>query len=205
MARRTTITDELILSTAREVFLEEGIQAQTSKIAQRAGISEGTIFKRFATKDELFLAALSIPYPPPWHATLDKLVGVGDIKENLITLGVELLTYFQHVMPNIIASSGMKGLPRPMPGQDDLGENSPLAQDLKSIHFYLSREADLGRIRQMDVEILTTLLFGAFSSPVLQAVFNRIFDKDLLTDKGLREIAKKTIDIIWQGIDPHST
>jgi AcrR family transcriptional regulator len=173
MARRTTITDELILKTAREVFLEEGIQAQTSKIAQRAGISEGTIFKRFATKDELFFAALSVPYPPPWYETLDRLVGVGDIKENLITLGVELLTYFQQVMPNLIASSGVKMMPRPMPGDEPDFENSPLAHDLKTIHLYLTRESDLGRIRRADVEILTTLQ-ALFCRPCLAGSSTKI-------------------------------
>ena len=56
MARTRTISDEQILDAAQAVFLEQGPQATTSAIADRAGISEGTIFKRFPTKQALFFA-----------------------------------------------------------------------------------------------------------------------------------------------------
>jgi len=80
MARHATITDDQILDAARAVFIEEGFRARTSKVAQLAGVSEGTIFKRFETKERLFLAALQIPYPAPWHALLERLAGTGDVR-----------------------------------------------------------------------------------------------------------------------------
>ena len=60
MARTARITEERILEAAREVFLAEGFGAQTAKIAQRAGVSEGSIFKRFATKEALFYVLLAV-------------------------------------------------------------------------------------------------------------------------------------------------
>jgi AcrR family transcriptional regulator len=45
MARVTTITDEQILSAAREVFLAQGFNAPATDIAKRAGISSGSILK----------------------------------------------------------------------------------------------------------------------------------------------------------------
>jgi AcrR family transcriptional regulator len=60
MARPIVIANEKILKAAQEVFLREGYRAATSKIAERAGVSEGTLFKRFKSKAELFLAAMDL-------------------------------------------------------------------------------------------------------------------------------------------------
>src|SRR2546430_14965059 len=47
---------------AAEVFAEGGLEgATTAEIAQRAGVAEGTIFKRFRTKRDLLLAVVG-PY-----------------------------------------------------------------------------------------------------------------------------------------------
>ena len=61
MGRKKTITDAELLEVARTVFVEEGFGASTKEIARRAGVSEGVIYQRFATKDELFFAAMIPP------------------------------------------------------------------------------------------------------------------------------------------------
>lgn len=43
-----------ILAAAIQAIAELGASAPTSKIAQRAGVAEGTLFTYFSTKDELF-------------------------------------------------------------------------------------------------------------------------------------------------------
>ena len=94
MARNTTITEEQILEAARAVFLEEGFGAQTAKIARRAQVSEGSIFKRFPTKEALFFAALRIERPPAWYAELDRRAGTGDCRENLLAIFHSILLFF---------------------------------------------------------------------------------------------------------------
>ena len=48
MARPQTIHTDTILAAARDEFLAQGFTtATTARIAKRAGVSEGTIFKRF--------------------------------------------------------------------------------------------------------------------------------------------------------------
>jgi AcrR family transcriptional regulator len=52
-------TTARILTAAREVFDEEGFRgATTRRIAARAGVNEVTLFRHFATKEELIAAAL---------------------------------------------------------------------------------------------------------------------------------------------------
>jgi AcrR family transcriptional regulator len=47
-----------VLDAAREVFAEQGIDAPVNDIAERAGVGVGTIFRRFPSKEELFVALL---------------------------------------------------------------------------------------------------------------------------------------------------
>lgn len=42
-----------ILEAAAEVFAERGLDVSTSEIAQAAGVGEATLFRRFATKEDL--------------------------------------------------------------------------------------------------------------------------------------------------------
>jgi AcrR family transcriptional regulator len=49
---------ELILEAATEAFAEKGHEACVADIAQRAGVGQATIFRRFETKDDLIAAVL---------------------------------------------------------------------------------------------------------------------------------------------------
>ena len=60
MPRPVSIHNDAILEAASQVFLAHGYQASTAEIARRAGVSEGSIFKRFKTKTDLFLAAMDV-------------------------------------------------------------------------------------------------------------------------------------------------
>ncbi len=47
---------ERIIAAAIEVFAERGLEASTAEIAQRAGVGEATLFRRFPSKDDLIMA-----------------------------------------------------------------------------------------------------------------------------------------------------
>jgi len=44
---------ERVLSAARQVFAEQGLDASTNEIARRAGVGVATLFRRFPTRDDL--------------------------------------------------------------------------------------------------------------------------------------------------------
>jgi AcrR family transcriptional regulator len=50
---------ERVLSAAREVFAEQGLDASTNEIARRAGVGVATLFRRFPTRDDLVGAAFA--------------------------------------------------------------------------------------------------------------------------------------------------
>lgn len=51
---------DLLLAAAEEEFFERGVDASIADIAKRAGIAKGTVFRHFATKDDLIAAVVSV-------------------------------------------------------------------------------------------------------------------------------------------------
>lgn len=83
--RPTTIADESILSATRALLAEQGPLVPSAAIAARAGVSEGTIFKRFSTKADLFRAALEVDEEElvrPFQR-LDGAAGAATVRANL--------------------------------------------------------------------------------------------------------------------------
>jgi AcrR family transcriptional regulator len=62
---------EQILEGARRVFAEQGFHAtRMSDIARTVGVSQGTLYHYFSSKDELFLALLNT-----WNERVEEIVG----------------------------------------------------------------------------------------------------------------------------------
>lgn len=109
MARPVRISDSHILAAARDVFLKRGVQATTAEVALRAGVSEGSIFKRWETKAELFRASMldgeaSEPTGldgevPDWIIALSPRIGTGDIESQLAGIGKDLLGFYRLIVP----------------------------------------------------------------------------------------------------------
>lgn len=195
MARNTTITEEQILEAARAVFLEEGFGAQTAKIARRAQVSEGSIFKRFPTKEALFFAALRIERPPAWYAELDRRVGSGDCRENLLAIFHGILLFFHEMLPRTVTTMGSLG---PMAHKTFEGMEHPIVTDNNKLSDFLHREMEQGRLRLCDAKLLARLILGALSSYVFSAMIIR----QELTPAELYKIAGGTLDFLWSGIAP---
>ena len=99
MGRTKTVSDAGLLDAAREIFVEEGFAASTKRIARQAGVSEGVIFQRFTTKEELFFAAMIPPL-----ADLDEILHHPRLKgrELLEKIALSLTGYFRSTLPILI-------------------------------------------------------------------------------------------------------
>jgi AcrR family transcriptional regulator len=63
----------LLLAAAADEFAERGLDASVADIARRAGVGKGTVFRHFATKDDLLAAIV-----------LDRIDALNAVGENLL-------------------------------------------------------------------------------------------------------------------------
>ncbi len=220
MGRSRVISDEQILKTAQEVFLEEGFAASTLAIARRAGISEASIFKRFATKETLFFASMGLSPMTEQIPELKTLVGQGDIQVNLVTLALRILEFHRNMMPRImmLTSKGKRAntqplsdslvdplsaenhLQIPFPCSMGLTPSLPIQEmildDFKALAQFFHQEQDLGRLRNGNPEVLATLFFGGLMSYQIQERLRNAEHSEVDSEAYVRNL----IDYLWQGI-----
>src|ERR1700761_379143 len=100
MPRPKRIEDDELLRIARAVFVLDGAHGSTREIAQRAGISEAALFKRYRTKAELFLAAMMPPQVDP-EAMVGAAERVDDPQQALVVFSERILAYLREAIPVI--------------------------------------------------------------------------------------------------------
>ena len=157
MARPRKYDDASILEAAAAVFLENGARASTACIAERAGVSEGILFKRFKTKEALFEAAMTAETgSDQWRMVLLENVGKGDPKNNVKIAILALLEKLEKLIPKLMILEG-QGAQRVPPA----GPKAPPLEDAATISTYLRREAKLGRLRVNDFALHAHEIVGA--------------------------------------------
>jgi len=161
MPRPVSIHDEAILDAASKVFLAQGYRASTAEIARRAGVSEGSLFKRFRTKTELFLAAMNVQSrEQERQENLMAGVGKAAIRPTLEDYGRHLLTHLQIVLPRIlmVSSSGVRFAKNYLPTRCP-----PPLQHAAILTRYLRAETRCGRLCLANPEIHADIFVGALS------------------------------------------
>ena len=95
-------TRERIVEAAERVMRERGLARSTTKeIARAAGYSEGTLYKHFESKEDLFLAVLAERLPS-FVALVEELparVGQGTLRETLEQVATNALAYYGEIVP----------------------------------------------------------------------------------------------------------
>jgi AcrR family transcriptional regulator len=164
MARPTVIADDLLLSTAREVFLRRGLRATTAEIAEQAGVSQGILFKRFKSKQALFRAAMNVDGDPakPLPINLDERIGRGKVEDTLKDLGNLLVKKFLGIIPAMMMdwSNSREDIEATSSEACD-GGSERAVKGLALITDYLSKEVELGRLRSTNCEIVAQTFVGA--------------------------------------------
>ena len=196
MARPAHITDEQILTAAREVFLERGFQATSAEVAKRAGVAEGSIFKRFKTKHALFIAAMKME-EPEWMRGLEKRTGKGDLKQNLVELGLEIVGFFRQLMPLMMmawSNPGPSGLP------EVLSEpNPPPLRAIKRLASFFESEIRAHRLRRHDAEIIARAYLGGLQNYVFMELLLKAQDElPLPAEMHVRGL----VSLLWNGLGP---
>jgi len=109
MARPKQVTDEELLQVALECFLEFGPQVSTQVIADRVGLSQPALFKRYGTKEELFLQAVAPPERLPAIEWLDASPTPRPLRPQIVEMLEKVSATIAWVLPRIqlLRSSGI--------------------------------------------------------------------------------------------------
>ncbi len=197
MPRPRTITNEEILDAARELFLERGATVTTAEIATHAGISEGTIFKRFPTKNALLMAAMGLEQREDPKAHLAGLLGRGSMKQNLARIATQMMKFYRQLIPRVMVLCSRDGMdPRNQPLLH--GKDSPHRHAHQALAAHLQLEMDGGRLGQGDPELMARVL----SASVWNFVFFENLGHGVYSPVEGDQYIAGLVDMLWAGLAP---
>ncbi|MDT9592007.1 helix-turn-helix domain-containing protein [Nocardioides zeae] len=152
-----------VLDAALPVVLEHGRAATTRQIAEAAGIAEGTLFRVFATKDELFAAVLDdVLDPTDFAAELDAVDRALPLEERLLVATRATQARFRRIF-HVMTALGIVGPPRRAdPDEQRLEAGRRSTARLTAL---LEPDADAFRVPLAEVVRLLRLLTFSGSHP----------------------------------------
>ena len=199
MSQSLRVSNEQILSAAREVFLERGMRATTAEAAMRAGVSEALIFKRFGSKRALFERAMGGPESfgeADWLVGLEDRIGTGDVRTHLEQLAGCGIEFFLRLMPLVLMSwSHLDG----HAVAATRVEESPQFHARRRVEAYFEAERALGRIRASDSRLIARFYMGALFH---YAAWHTMFGAHDPAGLPPQDYALGVVDTLWRGIAP---
>ena len=160
-------------------------------------MAEGSIFKRFRTKQELFLRAMEPTFhDPQFLRKLEPRVGQGELQANLLEFGAEMLAFLRAIMPLLMMSWSNRdcGLPPHLAAPDP-----PPVRALRRIAAYFAAEMDLGRLRRQDPEILGRVFMGSLQNYVFLELLQKAHHE---TPMPAENYLRGLVELIWTGAAP---
>jgi AcrR family transcriptional regulator len=199
MARPPKITNEAILIAARQVFLAQGVGASTVEIAEIAGISEASIFKRFGTKQALFLAAMGAE-TPKWVKELPTQIPTAAIKTELTDISTQMLDFYQVVLPRVMMMMTQNKMPHPpvVP--------PPPIRDTYLLAGFIDRAIAAKHLRSCDAMTIANIIVGSIVNYVISSNAPKQLPSPLpfpmppsiAPDQFIQQL----IETLWHGIAP---
>jgi AcrR family transcriptional regulator len=140
--RRTTIIDAVI-----PLLIEHGREVSTRQIADAAGIAEGTIFRVFADKEEIFSAAVEkFLKPGPLHDRLRAIDPELPLEAKINDILFQLRSRMTGIF-GIMSAVGMQAPPRRQPSDNFLEViDEVLRPDLEQLQLPTDRIASFIRL-----------------------------------------------------------
>ncbi len=163
-------SDSDLLDAARDCFLEYGPSVSTTLIAERAGVSQATIFKRFGTKAQLLMLALGYEEMLPWLPKVEAGPDDRPIREQLMELAQALTAFYIESLPSMMAlwSAGpsyFADVPGP---SDDPREASLAVRSRLMLSDWFAKAQSTGRVGQCNPEAIGIAFLGACQAPAMR-------------------------------------
>jgi AcrR family transcriptional regulator len=170
MSRPQSITDDEILASARAVFLDKGITATVEEVAARCRVGQATVFRRFPTKQALFLAAMDTAAEPPWVDRIQNRDRREDIRVTLTNLANDILTFGRKMIPLILMKMSNPAFGEGRP---------PVARILRTVQAlteFFEAEVEAGRLHTRNPRVAARIWIAALQHFVMFEVFTKSVD-----------------------------
>jgi AcrR family transcriptional regulator len=190
MARPKTISDERLLDIARGLFEKSGHTVTTREIAEEAGISEAILYQRFASKDELFFAAMR-----PTGPDIDAILGPPDPIESAdVYLAKAMIRIGKHLAE--VIPLALRVMTHPSFDPTTLSKSQPMASMLirEALTTRLDRLADRKQISVKSTKATAKLLVSLAHDWALGSAIAM----NTKREGELREM----FEVVWKGLRP---
>jgi AcrR family transcriptional regulator len=198
--KKTSATREQLIDAAEALICNGGLSALTTqKLARQCGLAEGTIYRHFASREELIVTALRERLPGTFRPHVDALVssaGEGSIENNVRRFISEIVPVFSIIAPTLgmLAADPALAARNAEAMHDDGTCPGSLVSEIAG---YFAEEQRLGRIpRDIDPRAAAGLLFGlCFYRSLMQHLFGE--DPTKLSDD---ELSYSIAKIVGRGV-----
>ncbi len=195
MVRPQLISTDEIIEIARKLFFEDGLSVSMQAIADKVGLSQPALFKRFKTKKELIFAALAPPEKLPLIDWIDAGPKEGELRPQLEALLGKLWETLLWILPRMMVLKQSKLEPEEF---HKLYKKPPLAVLLEAVSGWLERAKKSGRLRGSgDTDAWAQALLGSLQG---RAVLKLILKIDFGTQEDT-EYIKEVVDLYLRGME----
>jgi AcrR family transcriptional regulator len=181
---------QLIINTATQLFVELGFHGTaTSKIAQQAGVANGTLFNYFKTKDELIVTLYFTILAEMDDYIIERMTSQSISKESFqslffVTLFWSLDNRIQHQYVQQFNHS---------PYFQQVG-TAPLNLEEHPLFILIQNGIDIVLLKPMPASFIFSLCTAQ-----INGLYNYIITNDLAKDKQL-ELSLEAFEMLWKMI-----
>ena len=193
MGRPKLIEDHELLSIARDVFRQHGHTASTRHVAKAAGISQAALYKRFKTKDQLFIAALTLNAPN--LTTLSEIKVTGRTPQAYLAIfAAHAKDHFRHAIPSILSHAAHPKYGKEMMGQ--IHRHNRAGEISAMLILRLDAWRKQGLTRAIEPRVFAHAYIHALHSMAMVEVLS---GEDVTVPTPPAEM-KAFVDLFWRGI-----
>jgi AcrR family transcriptional regulator len=191
--RPRTISDDEILKVVRSCVLQDGPNVSTQTIADQAGVSQATLFKRFGNKVHLISRALLLGMEAPrFIKTLEADVDLDEPKAQLLRMATGMHAFFEKMVP---CFSALRAAGIDLP--ETMSKEAPPVRARLAIEEWIRTLQVAGVARATEnPETLSIALIGALQT----RSFRRHIIRDIFMTESDEAYVKDLVDFIWRAL-----
>ncbi|QVL31335.1 TetR/AcrR family transcriptional regulator [Telmatocola sphagniphila] len=186
-----------IRTAALDLFAERGFAAtRMEDIAERAGVTKGTVYLYFPTKEELFKAIVRaelLPNLELLEAAAAEKVPADKLLEKLLTAwGTGLIPARLALVPKVMMAEAGN-----FPELARFYLQEVIDRGRRVLRAVLRRGVEEGSFRSMDVESVSYCILAPF---VFSVIWRHTFERHDMNPLDIPALARAHLDILLQGL-----